>query len=194
MEGVMPGMTDDPRLLVRLLHTERSRLAEAKAELSRREAEFTAANLVLIEEAKAAAQGVHRLETGIRGWQFGPDSSKQPVPGVTVKVVRCVAYDRAKALEWALVNKHDNCLTHSLNAANFEKAAEGLGLDWVAFELVPTVAIARDLSEAAATIDAALAHEKAAQAVARMRRLALEEIGEAVPGESVCPIRYEGVA
>jgi hypothetical protein len=69
--------------------------------------------------------------------------SKKPADGVGIRIVRQLHYDEAEALVWAIESGVESCL--SLQKANFNKAAEGLKLDFVKIEEIPQATIAREL-------------------------------------------------
>jgi len=69
--------------------------------------------------------------------------SKKPADGVGIRIVKQLHYDEAEALVWAIESGVESCL--ALQKTNFNKAAEGLKLDFVKIEDVPQVTIARKL-------------------------------------------------
>jgi len=69
--------------------------------------------------------------------------SKKPADGVGIRIVKQLHYDEAEALVWAIESGVESCL--ALQKTNFNKAAEGLKLDFVKIEDVLQVTIARKL-------------------------------------------------
>lgn len=123
-------------------------------------------------EARAAAKArVMDIEAEIRGRTYSADE-RTPAPGLTVKVVTQLDYSESAAREWAIANGHWALLL--LDRKAFEKAAVALKPDFVRITRVPTVSIARDLSDAWATIHERL--EVEAEVNARLE--AARETGE----------------
>jgi hypothetical protein len=87
-------------------------------------------------------------------------------------MVKTFEYREPEALKWAINNQAGNCL--ALNSKNFEKVAEGMGLDFVTIQQVPAVSIARDLTEAARAIAAEMAAEEAAIETGRLLLCTIE--------------------
>ena len=69
--------------------------------------------------------------------------SKKPADGVGIRIVKQLHYDEAEALVWAIESGVESCL--ALQKTNFNKAADGLKLDFVKIEDVLQVTIARKL-------------------------------------------------
>jgi len=69
--------------------------------------------------------------------------SKKPADGVGIRIVKQLHYEEAEALVWAIESGVESCL--ALQKTNFNKAAEGLKLDFVKIEDVLQVTIARKL-------------------------------------------------
>mgnify|MGYP001603298321 CR=1 FL=1 len=93
------------------------------------------AAFVAEEELRARAVAVFR-ETG----------SKQPGPGLGIRVVKALTYPADAAVAWA--SAHEMMQFLRLDKAAFEKVAADLGLDFVTVNEVPTAQLAADLDKA----------------------------------------------
>ena len=69
--------------------------------------------------------------------------SKKPADGVGIRIVKQLHYAESEALAWAIESGVESCL--ALQKTNFNKAAEGLKLDFVKIEDVPQATIAMKL-------------------------------------------------
>ena len=158
--------------LVHDLATEREQLVGLQASLAAQQELFDArhfAEIAAIAESKAF---VSQTEAEIRGADYSADN-RHPAPGLSVKELTMLAYPEIKALEWAITNQHGNLL--SLKRAAFEKVAEGLRLPFVTISKIPTVTIARDLSQAVAEIAARWQAEREADFRAAAERWIADE-------------------
>ena len=169
---------DDLRNLVLELADARYRCDEARAECVRREAAFKLANETIFLAAEQAKQERDDLEGEIRARTYSAEE-RAPAPGLSVKMVTKMTYFPEDAATWAIEHKHYKLLT--INARAFEKVAAGLRPEFVIITEVPTVTIARDLTEATAQIGAERAAEAARETAApKDIGTAIEELVEGV--------------
>ena len=139
----------------------RAMAASLEAVLANHQAEFDIIHSATIMTIRSQREAITRLEKDIRGATYSAED-RHPAPGLSVKEVTTLTYDEARALEWAMENKHGNLL--SLVRRSFERVAEGLRLPFVTVSKIPTVTIARDLTPAAAEIAARWEGEREVQA------------------------------
>lgn len=132
-------------------------LRDAKDELAKRKAEFEAENAELIRRCEALSKQLAESEATVRDVAVAQydGTNKHPVPGVTIRTVKQLDYDKREALDWAIRKGLRQLIR--LDARAFEKAAAGLQPECVKVREVPKVSIARDLSRAMTEIDQALA-------------------------------------
>lgn len=107
---------------------------------------FNQQHATLIEAKCKAASDCAQAEEKLRELTlkaYAETGSKKPAPGVGIRLVKQLHYDEAEALAWAIESGAESCL--ALQKSNFNKAAEGLKLDFVKIEEIPQATIARQL-------------------------------------------------
>jgi hypothetical protein len=107
---------------------------------------FNQQHAALIEAKCKAASDCAQAEARLRELTmqaYETTGSKKPAAGVGIRIVKQLHYDEAEALAWAIESGAEGCL--SLQKTNFNKAAEGLKLDFVKIEEIPQATIAREL-------------------------------------------------
>ncbi|MHB0874540.1 MAG: hypothetical protein ACYC5O_00705 [Anaerolineae bacterium] len=190
------GMADlSLKELVLALADARGDLERAKGALAKAQAEFDAEHagaIGLVAEYSAEVKGI---EADIRAREYAIDV-RQPAPGLTVKLVTQLTYSESQAHEWAIDNRHWSLLL--LDTKAFERAAGALRPDFVTVARVPSVSIARDLSEARATIGAEIEAEAAVRLVlAAMHKVVAspaEEAGDPDAGNGYMATMFDAQA
>lgn len=155
--------------LVMQLATARRDYDQACAEMDVRLAAFRLDNNREIERVDRARTLRDDIEGEIRARTYTAEE-RAPAPGLTVKITTKLTYFPKDAVVWAMQNGHENLL--AINTRGFEQVAKGLRLDFVIITELPTVTIARDLTEAAAQIGAEMAAEAEVALGAEMLRAA----------------------
>lgn len=141
-------MTDGD-LLMRLRHLAACRraLAEAKAQHDAALAEWQAANTAIIAQVRTCKADAEQADVEARALAlvlYQRMDTKQPGPGVMIRMVSRLEYDEKVALGWA--EKHGLAL--ALDRKAFERIALSTRPDFVTFWLDPQVTIATDLDKA----------------------------------------------
>ena len=145
----------------------RAMAASLEAVLAMHQAEFDTIHSATIMTIRSQREAVTRLEKDIR-LAFYSAHDRQPVPGLSVKLVTTLTYPEDRAVAWAMANQFATLL--ALKRTVFDRLAAALQLDFVTVTKVPTVSIARDLAPAAAEI--AARWEAAREAEAAQSRMA----------------------
>ena len=107
---------------------------------------FNQQHAALIEAKCKVASDCAQAEARLRELTleaYKATGSKKPAKGVAVRMVKQLHYDEAEALVWAIESGVESCL--ALQKTNFNKAAEGLKLDFVKIEEIPQATISREL-------------------------------------------------
>ena len=142
----MNGKLYDKIAEVARLRRGRQGLADA-VQLSREVWEAENAGLLAdLETAKKAAFGA---EEELRAWAvalFRETGSKQPGPGLGIRVVTQFTYPEKMAVAYCVEHGLGGLLR--LDKTAFEKVAPDLGLDFVSASEVPTATLAADLDKA----------------------------------------------
>ena len=125
-------MTEGLAPLVQTLKALRSQLEEAEALVKERQTIMNANHdYQTLLNAKVAKQQLEEkiaaAETETRTQAvavFRATNSKEPVPGITIKIFTVLKYDKAVAEEWARVNAP---AVFKFDAKTFEKVAPAMG-------------------------------------------------------------------
>lgn len=138
------------------LHELRKELATVNNLWKARAAQFDLDNQDLKQSAQSLAQQVTIAEAELKRNAvalYEQDSStKQIAPGIVIKEVVQVGYDRKKAFNWAV--EHKMALT--LDEKTFEKIAVTQNFDWFIALKVPKATVATDLFKAVNEIQEAV--------------------------------------
>lgn len=138
------------------LHRLRGALAAAKNLWNAKAAQFDIDNKEIKESAASLAQQVTIAEAELKRNAvalYEQDSStKQIAPGIVIKEVVQVGYDRKKAFNWAV--EHKMALT--LDEKTFEKIAVTQNFHWFIALKVPKATVATDLFKAVNEIQEAV--------------------------------------
>lgn len=141
------------RLQAAMVMGARNRAAALKAEIATAKRAWEQQHAELLDSYEAAKAAVGTAEGQLREMalaQYNLSGTKQPGPGVTVKVFRKARYDKGAALEWAIGRR----LFLTLDVEPFEKFArdQPAQLDGIV-DIVeePRADIAQDLSAALGT-------------------------------------------
>lgn len=97
---------------------------------------------------KAYQDALTETEVNVRAValaEYAANQDKHPHPAITIKVYEVLTYDAEQAKSYAIAHNLPKLL--KLDAKVFEKAANGLGLDFVTVTEEPRATIASDLSE-----------------------------------------------
>lgn len=125
--------------------TGRWTLAQMKAGLDERRRVFDIVNEDRILDIKAATEAVTASEQMARDLAlavYADTGSKQPHPGVGIRVTTRLVYDRHDALQWA----QDHNLALTLDVKAFEGIAKHGAVDGiVTFQVEPQATISSDL-------------------------------------------------
>lgn len=131
----------------------RQEVADRKAEIAGAQVELEATyewqNIAGFKKQLDLAQGaLAEAEANVRAValaEYAANQDKHPHPAVTIKVYEVLAYDAEQAKSYAIAHNLPKLL--KLDAKIFEKAANGLDLDFVTVTEEPRATIATDLSE-----------------------------------------------
>ncbi len=160
---------EDLKTLVVQLASARRCYDQDKEVMDKLEADFRRDHEALLLSMERVKTLRDDLEGEIRLRTYSTDN-RTPAPGLTVKVVTKMSYFPDDATTWAIEHRHYKLLT--INARAFEKVAGGLRPEFVTITEVPSVTIARDLTEAAAQIGAEKAAEVELEAQSQVLRAA----------------------
>lgn len=138
------------------LHELRKQLAAANNLYKAKCLNFDIENKELKEWAASLAQRVTVAEAELKRNAVAlyeqDQSTKQIAPGIVIKEVVQVGYDRVKAFNWAV--EHKMALT--LDEKTFEKIAVTQDFDWFIALKVPKATVATDLFKAVNEIQEAV--------------------------------------